>query len=366
MKVGILTFHFAVNYGAVLQACATCTMLKQLGHVPVLIDYRPTGSMYSHYHRWDTSRGGLNAQNLLKLRLNPKFASFRRRELPVDSHVVDSPEKLATHARTFDALIYGSDQIWNPSIFGGCLDPGYWAVGVPDSVRRIALSASFGGDLQSVLPHQSEINRLANNFDVISVREKDALEVFDSLPRRQVVQLADPVFGMESWGSLLQPVKLRNNFVFEFAIQPRNSFSQTAQTISRALGMVPISGNARIRLKRHDPKSLALSVGQWLWMVKNSKMLVTNSFHATVFAILFNTPFVFVPLEGKGNQPNPRNNRIFDLLEWTGLQSRVWNQEWNCDMLGLLEMRSGSFSMANAAVQEKRAELRDFLEAQLV
>jgi hypothetical protein len=367
MKVGVVTFHFAVNYGAVLQTYASCSMLRGLGHEPVVIDYRPRGSLYEYYHRWDFSRMGLNGQNLLKLRLNPKFSSFREHELPIDTEIINSPKELAHYSTHFDAILYGSDQIWNPSIFQGQLDSGYWAEGVSNSVRRIALSASFGGDLQSVETYKSEINRLAKNFDVLSVREKDALNIFEETAlENKIQQLADPVMGLESWDALLEPLKLTSEFVFEFAIQPRKSFKDKSQGISRAMELQSICSDVRIRQGRHRAKPMVLSVGEWLWAIKNARMVVTNSFHATVFSILFNTPFVFVPLDGTAGQPNPRNNRILDLLQWTGLESRTWDcDKWEHNSDELIQIAEDGFQEANVAVRERRFALRSYLRTNL-
>ena len=367
MKVGVVTFHLAVNYGAVLQAYATCAMLKELGHEPVIIDYRPSGPLYDHYHRWDLKRCGLNAQNLLKVRLNPKFARFRTLHLPVDTKIIRSPEGLASHATNFDAILYGSDQIWNPSIFQGQLDCGYWAEGVPNSVRRISLSASFGGDLQSIETYKSEINRLAQNLDALSVREKDALNIFEETALDgKIQQLADPVMGLESWDALLEPLKLTPEFVFEFAIQPRKSFKDKSQEISRAMGLQSICSDVRFRQSRHSTKPMVFSAGEWLWAIKNARMVVTNSFHATVFSILFNTPFVFVPLEGSAGQSNPRNNRILDLLQWTGLESRTWDcDKWEHNSDELIQIAEDGFQVANVAVRERRFALRSYLRTNL-
>lgn len=366
MKVGIVTFHFAVNYGAVLQAYATCSMLRRIGHEPMVIDYRPRGSLYEHYHQWSFSRFGLNGQNLLKLRLNPMFSSFRKYELPIDSKIVNSPEELAQYSTHFDAILYGSDQIWNPSIFKGLLDYGYWAVGVPNTVRRIALSASFGGDLEAIRSYKSEIDGLVQNFDAISVREKDALDILKESVTGGLSQLGDPVFGVESWDHLFKPVKGLSEFMFEFAVQPRQLFKETSQLISEAMGLKSVCADARLNLAPKHTKSMAFSVGQWLWSIKNARLVVTNSFHATVFCIIFNTPFVFVPLEGQGELPNPRNNRIFDLLNWSGLESRIWcRDQWERDHLGFVEMHNDEFQLANSAVLERRLALKDYLKNKL-
>ncbi|MGC6456724.1 MAG: polysaccharide pyruvyl transferase family protein [Coraliomargaritaceae bacterium] len=363
MKVGIVTFHFAVNYGAVLQAYASCAILRVLGHEPLIIDYRPRGALYDHYHRWDRHRFGLNAKNLSKLRLNPKFSSFRKNKLPIDPQVVFTPESLAEHALSFDAILYGSDQIWNPTMFQGAMDVGYWAASIPNTVRKVALSASFGGDLQSIESYRIEINRLAQNFDALSVREKDALNIFDENALSEgIQQLADPVVGLESWEALLEPLQLDTEFVFEFAIQPRQSFKDTSQAISRAMGLQAICSDVRFRQIRHSAKPTVLSVGQWLWSIKNARVVVTNSFHATLFSILFNTPFIFVPLEGKGGQPNPRNNRILDLLRWSGLESRIWNRDlWKHNRNKFIQVEQDAFQQANIAIAEQRCALREYL-----
>lgn len=363
MKVGVVTFHFAVNYGAVLQAYASCAMLRKLGHKPLIIDYRPRGPLYDHYYRWDRHRFGLNAKNLSKLRLNPKFSSFRKNKLPIDPQVVFTPESLAEHASSFDAILYGSDQIWNPTMFQGAMDVGYWAASIPNTVLKVALSASFGGDLQSVEPYRMEINRLAQNFDALSVREKDALNIFDENGLLGgIQQLADPVVGLESWDALLEPLQLDSEFVFEFAIQPRQSFKDTSQVISSAMGLQSICSDAGLRKSRHRAKPMVLSVGQWLWSIKNARVVVTNSFHATLFSILFSTPFIFVPLEGKAGQPNPRNNRILDLLRWSGLESRMWDRDqWKLNRDTFIQVEQDTFQQANIAIAARRFALREYL-----
>ena len=132
------------------------------------------------------------------------------------------------------------------------------------------------------------------------------------------------------------------------------------------MGLKSFCSDVRFWQSCHGSKPMALSVGEWLWAIKNARMVVTNSFHATVFSILFNTPFVFVPLEGTAGQPNSRNNRILDLLQWTGLESRIWGYDkWEHNSDELIQIAENGFKEANLAVRERRVALRGYLRTNL-
>ena len=144
MKVSLITFHFATSYGAVLQAYALCRVLTQAGHEVEIADYRPEtmtnrpdwrrdrfyGFHPAHFEWWLTRR---------------RFARFRTTFLPLSRKIYRTYAELQADPPDAEVYICGSDQIWNPQLTNGSLDPAYFLEYAPAGRRRIAYAASMGG-----------------------------------------------------------------------------------------------------------------------------------------------------------------------------------------------------------------------------
>jgi len=319
MKIGVLTFHHASNYGAVLQTYATCSILRRMGHQPFVLDYRPEG-LYEHYFKMSWKRCGLLGQNFVNLRLNPKFRHFRERWLPVSSQCCRSHLELLKQVEELDAVFYGSDQIWNPKLFGGHLDPAFWASGIDSKICKVSISASFGGTDGLADSYGEQIAQLIQNFDVVSVREQHAADLIQQVSGLRATVLLDPVFSLESWEEVLEPMPGYEGCVFQFVLQQNQGVYDASRMLADRLDARIVSGNSGFKKRGSAVIPVTPSVGQWLWLIKHASHVVTNSFHATAFSTIFGKPFTVVELEGN---MRPRNQRISNLLEWGGLRERM-------------------------------------------
>jgi len=335
MNVGILTFHFSDNYGAALQAYALRRWLKEQGHHASFIDYRPAHIEHGGRLSAPTSPARLKA-NLKIVYLaassfinqhfghqgqKEKFVRFREDFLDIASGAAptDNDASLAA-AQAFDLIVAGSDQIWSPSQHFG-FDPNYFLDFAQSfQARKISYAASFGRDRVSSA-EAAQLPRLLRHFDAISVREASGVTLVERATGRRPANVPDPTLLHSNYSELTErtPSEPEDPYIFCYGLRSPDNIRQTADLLSKRLG-------CRI-LSPHNPHRRWLEIGgtvypdpgEWVSLVKNARFVVTNSFHGTVFALLFRKPFIVAGLTG---DKATANARAINLLRTVGLESR--------------------------------------------
>lgn len=335
MNVGILTFHFSDNYGAALQAYALRRWLTEHGHRASFIDYRPAHIEHGGRLSLPTSPEKLKANlKVVYLALSSfmnqhfgnrdqrdKFVRFRERFLDVasDAAPADNGASLAA-AQAFDLIVAGSDQIWSPSQHFG-FDPNYFlAFADAFRARKISYAASFGRDRVS-LAEAAQLPHLLHHFDAISVREASGVTLVEQATGQRPANVPDPTLLHDNYTELTDraPTPQDEPYVFCYGLRSPDNIRQTAELVSRQL-------NCRI-LSPHNPHRRWAEIGttvypdpgEWVSLVKNARFVVTNSFHGTVFALLFRKPFIVAGLTG---DKAAANARAINLLRAVRLESR--------------------------------------------
>ncbi|MBQ3556199.1 MAG: polysaccharide pyruvyl transferase family protein [Oscillospiraceae bacterium] len=306
MKIGIMTFHWAANYGAVLQSYALAKHLEQAGHDVCDIDYLPRRSI------WTLRFFDVYLRRFANLQMVPKFRRFRKRYLRLSPKTYHNYKNLLSIQNTYDAVIAGSDQIWNESfLMTAEKEPtlSYFLDFLPDDVCRLSYAASFGSN---EIPDGVKRHALAalKKFDAISVREENAAE-FLADEGLSAVTVCDPtlLLGPEGYKTLVQGCcDQKKVALFNFMLRKGRSSSDDTESFLK---------NEVFAEKANLGKEI-LSVEQWLWTLKNSDFVVTDSFHCTVFAILFHKPFLAV-----NDKDCAMNARIKTLTQKLGLEHRV-------------------------------------------
>ncbi len=325
MNIGITTFHWANNYGAVLQAHALQTALQNRGHAVELIDYRPQRPL-PFLRRWLSlsSRG-----RQLKREANRKagaFEAFRRQRLVRSPQSFYSLAELASIRDRYDLVITGSDQVWNPKWLEQ--SPGfvelYFLNFVGPQTRRISYAASLGhASTETLTPKWQQIlgNRL-NSLDGISVREASGVSLVQQLSgRKDAKQVCDPTLLLpaEHYRSLFNPKFSGQPYLFSFMLHGRDEdATQVAKHLAQQRGLQIIRCNAT-KTSRSPGYDLPDPAG-WLSCVYNADFVVTNSFHCAVFCLLFQVPFLSVLISG---ELGSMNSRLVDLLQPLGLAGRA-------------------------------------------
>lgn len=333
MKIGILTLPLNINYGGILQAYALQTVLKRMGHEVTLIDQ----SVLKHLPVW---RAWLHYAKriLLKYVFGKRvfiFAEHRHNKIyPVISkniqpfidkyinRIVVSDFECQIKNK-FEVLIVGSDQIWRP-IYYPKIQNAYLAFTRNWEVKRISYAASFGTDIWEYSGKETEqCKRLLKKFDAVSVREDTGVVFCQKYFGRNVEHLLDPTMLLDKADYIRlfamsgTPQSAGNLLVYMLDITPEKQI--VVDYIAEMGGYCPFVTNNRHTENSFIPteQRIAPSIESWLKGFYDAEFVVTDSFHACVFAILFNKPFLVYGNKDRGMA------RFHSLLKLFKLESRL-------------------------------------------
>lgn len=325
-KIGILTFHAADNYGAVLQAYALQCYLESKGNHVEIIDFVTPQVEKANNIFFVSKRGvlskwivkGLILLNYRKLKSRKNgFDHFRRTYLHL-SRRFTSVEDIKTNGNGLGKHVYitGSDQVFNPLIKNAEI---YYLGFETAKAIKVAYAPSFGIKDFSLV--DEKIRNLIKEFDYLSCREKDGAEFLATVCGRPVPIMADPVFLVDAmwWKSILPEQKLRN-YVFVYDLNGGKSLIRLANKVKQATGLPVICLTARKYTKgRYDVDRLCydLSPCEFLSYIRGADYVVTDSFHGLAFSLLFKTKvisYVALPVSA---------SRIYSIMDWLDLTKQV-------------------------------------------
>lgn len=340
MKVAIVTFwNSQDNYGQILQAFATQEFLKSIGHTSYIIKFLPSSSW--NYNKKEklppkkTSRF-LNINHLTAIiRLifysikhkiinryilnhdqDRKFNDFKSKYLHL-SEKFYSEEDLFLSPPYADIYLCGSDQVW-----GGTICNKIYFLNFIKNKPKIAIAASFGQELKDINDIKlKQIKKYLTDFNAITLREEEGVKICKYAGLTNAKLICDPTIlnNVETYINLL-PLEavidtsdgvfiyylghnssIKINHILKFASKNKNKVYLTT-----AQGYIS------------SDKKYFLTIEEWLHAIYNAKFVVTNSFHGTVFSILFKKQFAVIPLKNKG-----ANSRIETLLSKLDLTNRI-------------------------------------------
>lgn len=282
MNIGILTFHTALNYGALMQTYASVRFLQSLGHNVYVLDYQNAAikRAYSLF-RWDKDRWETEGLKYL-LKFPPTVVSRFRRQRAFKRFIKEHiPVIPYCKASEMDAVFVGSDQVWNKRITDGT-DPVYFGDAI-GKVRKVAWAVSSGQ-----LPLSSEdIEHIKSRFDVISVREKALSDIIDGCSL-----LPDPVIMLSAsaWQQLSTPSE--DKYLLAYPMMHQEEVMEKAERIAAELHLEVRVISPRIKLGSGWIQDA--SPEQFVSLFSNASYIVTSSYHGAVFSLLFNIPHTFI------------------------------------------------------------------------
>ena len=303
MKIGILTFHNADNYGAVLQCYALQEVLKKKfpNDDVSVIDYKNKIIKIRRKLTYNVIQFFFIKTLIKKKYL---FQNFRQRFLNLDT----------TPYSNYDIIFYGSDQIWNFELTG--LDLTYLGKGF--SGIKIAYAASDGGEL---IDSKAEVKALLLKFDRIFCREKTLAKKITALTARHDIKtVCDPVF-LFSKADWLKIADMPNkkNYILAYKVSENQHFDREVEKASQYLGkpVIQIVYQKSIRKFFYQKQNIVtgVAVEQFLGYVAYADLVITTSFHATAFSLIFGRPFYVLKIK-RGSE------RITDLLSAVGCANR--------------------------------------------
>lgn len=340
MKIGIITLPLHTNYGGILQAYALQTVLERMGHEVEILE---------EPHEYKRASLKRYIRRVLKKCIGKRsiinYEGFMRKWQPRVAIDIDEFINTYIHRRIvkyntlregeYDAFVVGSDQVWRPS-YNQHLEQAFlnftenWK-----NVKRIAYAVSFGVDNWDLTKKQTEeCKRLVQKFDFVSVREDTAVNLCKEHLGIEATHVLDPtlLLSADDYQKLIDGLKISDSpYVFSYLLDESEEKIDILEDISKRLNL-PVR---KIKLEKDISKipmsklkSLTYpSIQEWLASFAQADFVVTDSFHGTVFSIIFNKPFVVLPNKGRGVA------RFESLLKDISLENRIFSDFLISDIL---------------------------------
>ena len=321
MRIGILTFHAAHNYGAVLQCFALQTALQAMGHDVSVIDYR-IPSMLRTYRVFDWRRfvATQPAKMLRKIRTEAPLLFVRKRRSDAFEHFINTRLRLVPVStitqRPFDYIVVGSDQVWNTKLTGG-FDSYFWGGFPRPAATKLISYAASRQDTWSK-EEASEIASRLNYWDAISVREHSLqAQLQELMPEKAIKAVADPtcLLSLSEWSKQAVAPAISEPYLFFYQVEASPKALLIAKTIAEELHLRLVCLSAHVG-DVCSPEAEVTSPEQFVGWFKHASFVVCTSFHGTVFSLIFRRPFFSIRMN-KG-----KDNRVLSLLEKVGMTER--------------------------------------------
>lgn len=329
MKTGIMTFYCSDNYGALLQAYGLLCEAKKLRGDAEIIPYCPPYLSGRHWFIPYCPCGSFKLfvkialagmrRNLMGYkehnRQRRKMYEFRKKYLSQAEAVYFTPglKKL-----DIDQVIVGSDQIWNPEITCGLRSPFFGDLKTNQVKKVIAYAASLGGERLEA-KYDKEMSALLEHVDCISIREEVAVPYIEQLSSKKVIAVCDPVFFLpaEKWESIETTTGL-SDYILVYGTEKNTAMETYIQQLSKEKNLRIVRLFPMGKEFSSDNEIVRVSDGpsEFLGYVHHADYVVTNSFHATAFSLIFHKSFVTF-------SHGSRNARLSNLLDKAGLSNRL-------------------------------------------
>lgn len=363
MKICTITCHDVYNFGASLQAYALMSYLQSLGHVVEIIDYKPD-YLSRHYSLFGVSNPKYRKNLFSRLVYNvlkfPKRLWLLKNKWIFDryqkTHLVRTKKRYRTNDEikrdvpVADAYICGSDQVWNPLMKNG-QDKAFYLDFVPKDKKKISYAASMAVD-EIPTQYKDFICQQISSFNFISVRETTAVRLLSEMGITSI-QVVDPVFLLEKnfWAEQLKEKDVKFSkekyiLVYDFEKNPKVKEFVEDYALKNKLKIITVfkSDYATLNIAIKDPND-------FLAAIKNAEFVVSNSFHATAFSIIFQKQFVVF------NRKENVNTRMLDLLTMFGLSERLLTKDFAGDVV--------NYNDINEFMESAVAKSKSFLEEAL-
>ncbi len=333
-KIALLTC-FLDNCGACLQAYALADRIERFSSKQCeIINYtEPTG--YFDYGfsdrvkeskpylklRGSLQKSYLDSYNTEKVRRS-SFRAFREKYLPIGKTEYKTYAALEGAELDYSHYVCGSDQVWNPTFYGKC-NPAYYLAFAPEGVTKTAYAPSIGID---DLPDyaREDFKKYLSRIENISVREDRGKELVKKYANRDAEWVCDPTMlltGAE-WEKLSAPRLHKNPYIFCYLFGDSPKYKDAIAHLSKETGLdVLIIPFSKRDLAKEYRQILKAGPSEFISLIKNAEYILTDSFHASVFSVLFKKNF-FTLLRHKAGEVGGMNSRIFSLLKMLGLESR--------------------------------------------
>lgn len=322
-KIGLLTMPILDNYGGIIQIAALYHILEKNGFQPILINKRYNQSLLKVLFKEGLSNNPFyrvfDYNNHAKRRQSLKhISSFINNFFISKTPPLYNERSLINATKGLDTVVVGSDQVWRYKYVKENYKH-YFLNFVNSDTRKVAYAASFGvDDWEGDNETRENVKKLLMRFDAVGVRESEGVEIcVNELDYHESQQVLDPTLlpDVSFYDSIIEKEHLNKNVsLFNYVLDRSDEKRAIINYISKTKGLDidTISLNDTINYGELKP-----SIGEWLYHLKNAEFVITDSFHGTVFSIIFNKQFIAIGNKERGI------SRFMSLLKLFNLESRL-------------------------------------------
>lgn len=356
MNINILTFHREINYGANLQAYALRQYLIALGHDVRFIDYRHTSDDFTiadTIKRWVgksiSSTSKKIAERRREMNIGPIFEKFQNEFLPTTSSIYRSPDSIKNNPPVAECYIVGSDQVWSTKLIKNEDLPVFMLDFGNQNVKRIAYAVSSGGELFTP-EFQQEVKKYLSRFDAIGAREETLVDHLSDIEVIGAKWVPDPTILLD-WYAHIDLQSITPNPRIGLFLLNKSNYEKVSIAGTRCCEETFSDRRQFLNIAKEniDPK-------EWVKAIASVRLLITDSYHAVLFAVYTRTPFVFLRWGSEHN----RDGRIISFLSKIGLEEQA---KTSVDLVEENHIKSciAKWEFVSTKLEEMRSIAKEYL-----
>lgn len=324
-KVGILTWHYYFNFGSSLQAFALQKLIEGLGYDVRILNYR--NPLLDKRIWWkDAARVVLcHTIGLFSQRVRNKYSisnaeRFQKMYLR-QTRRFENPECLPSYIKGYRSLVYGADQIWAPNVY----KPIYMGAYVPDGVRKVSYAASVG---LNHIPDELADTYAGNlsSFHAIAVREEEGRDLLKSRCNVDAQVVLDPTLMIEVqvYRNMERPldVPIAGEYLFCYFLNKTHQYRERVKDYAKRHGLQIVGCSDKESDAEWMHRLENVGADQFLWLVDNATAVFTDSYHGSIFSLLFHKDF-WTLVRFAEDSPICQNSRIRQLQNYFGIGHRI-------------------------------------------
>ena len=366
-KVGIITQHRVVNYGSMLQTYALQEKIEELGYKCEVIDYyperfTPVGMLKRIKTKSIKLEKSLALRTIARMVIIPSyfirfkmFFDFLKKRINLSRKTFHTLEELQSYNFKYDIFCTGSDQVWNYG-WNEKIEYPYFLSFAPDKSPKISYASSFGK--ATLLDCEiDETKKLLSRYNHISVRELSGVDIINKLGIEGSTNVLDPTLLLtgNEWRKIASGKYKKDKYILVYNLNRNKKIDNYAKTLAKKTGLKVRYISYQIHEFYKNGKMFCNSkVEDFLSLIDNAQYVITDSFHATAFSLIFNKEFVIV-------YPGKYSTRLQSILEILGLTNRVAKDENDMSVIENII----NYETVNAILNEERSRSIEWLRKAL-
>lgn len=354
MKIGILTQKLENNYGGILQNYALQVILQQLGHTPITIDFRPGDSVFWYVVSLSKTiiEKGIGKKIKIKSYSSTKTHRSDLTTTFIKNHIITTKRihvltPLLSYFYKLDGVIVGSDQVWRARY--NVLRNTFLSF-VKGNFFKLAYAASFGvSEWEYDEVQTKKCREWIRKFRAVSTREISGVRLCKEYLKCDAVHVLDPtmLLSAEKYSSICDGIECihHKKFLFAYILDPSPEIRDLIRNFAKKEGLATIFLSAE--------NNITKGIDYWLACFRDADYIITDSFHGSVFSIIFNKPFNTIINIDRGA------DRFISLLSLFGLEDRI------CSYAKLIKGQPIDWIHVNYIMKGMREKSINFLKENL-